>query len=191
MFSWWLLPQHGVSPSLGFVLQSGPLCFPHLDPSFLPKVNSPFHRAEEVVLPDFCPDPSRDRECLWHQLDVRCALRIYLKRTSSFQRTEALFIFQPSPSTVGRWIRLAIARAYEAKRLPVPAGITAHSTRSAATLATWATQAPMQDICKAATWASPLPFIKHYRLDTFASTEASFGWRVLQQILATEGTSDQ
>lgn len=28
-----------------------------MDPSFLPKINSLFHCAQEFVLPDFCPDP--------------------------------------------------------------------------------------------------------------------------------------
>lgn len=27
-----------------------------LDPSFIPKVSSWFHRAQELVLPDFCPN---------------------------------------------------------------------------------------------------------------------------------------
>lgn len=43
----------------------GDLCIFHsdkivlrLDPTFLPKVNSTFHRAQELVLPNFCPQPS-------------------------------------------------------------------------------------------------------------------------------------
>ncbi|XP_013923747.1 PREDICTED: probable cation-transporting ATPase 13A5 [Thamnophis sirtalis] len=63
-----------------------------LDPSFMPKVNSPFHRALEIILLDFCPHPSGEREKWWHKLDVRRALHIYLKRTASFRRSEALFV---------------------------------------------------------------------------------------------------
>ncbi|XP_060550099.1 uncharacterized protein LOC132712496 [Pantherophis guttatus] len=33
-----------------------------LDPVFVPKVNSWFHRAQEFVLPDFCPSPRHHRE---------------------------------------------------------------------------------------------------------------------------------
>ncbi|XP_026534302.1 trafficking kinesin-binding protein 1-like [Notechis scutatus] len=40
------------------------------DPTFLPKVNSAFHRAQELILPNFCPNPSQEREQQWHKLDV-------------------------------------------------------------------------------------------------------------------------
>ncbi|XP_060546167.1 uncharacterized protein LOC132711373 [Pantherophis guttatus] len=161
-----------------------------LDPTFLPKINSPYHRALELVLPDFCPHPTHPLERAWHTLDVRRALRIYLRRTSSLRQTEALLVsFQPSSlgrkisaATLGRWIRATIAKAYEVLSIPVPRRITAHSTRSAATSVAWATQASLEEICRAAAWASPTPFIRHYRLDWFASAEAAFGRRVLQQV---------
>lgn len=60
-----------------------------LDPTFIPKVNSLFHRSQDVVLPDFCPAPSQDRERLWHQLDVKRALRIYLRHTEHIRKSEA------------------------------------------------------------------------------------------------------
>uniref|UniRef100_A0A8C6V4T6 Tyr recombinase domain-containing protein n=1 Tax=Naja naja TaxID=35670 RepID=A0A8C6V4T6_NAJNA len=134
-----------------------------LDPTFLPKVNSAFHRAQELVLPNFCEAPSHRLERQWHHLDVRRALRVYIKRTAPFRKSEALFVsFLPgslghkvSSSTIGRWLRASIARAYEAQSSAVPQGITAHSTRSAATSAAWATQASIEEICRAATWASP------------------------------------
>ncbi|XP_039190192.1 uncharacterized protein LOC120304105 [Crotalus tigris] len=88
-----------------------------LDPSFIPKVNTLFHRAQEIVLPDFCPNPSHDLEWQWHSLDVRRALRYYIKRTATFHRSEALFVsFHPasrgqkvSSSTIARWIKACIA----------------------------------------------------------------------------------
>ncbi|XP_070803767.1 uncharacterized protein [Pituophis catenifer annectens] len=161
-----------------------------LDPSFIPKVNSPFHRAQEVILPNFCPRPSHALERRWHTLDVRRALKIYIKRTAPFRKSEALFVsFLPgslglkvSSATIGRWIRACIASAYQAQAIPVPNSITAHSTRSAATSAAWATQASLEEVCRAATWSTPSPFIRHYKIDTFASAEASFGRRVLQQV---------
>lgn len=61
-----------------------------LDPTFLPKVNSWFHRAQELVLPNFCPNPRHPSESLWHMLDIRRALRRYIKHTKSFRQTEAL-----------------------------------------------------------------------------------------------------
>lgn len=160
-------------------------------PTFLLKVNTPFHRSHEVILPDFCPGPSHNRKNQWHRLDICRALKIYLKHTASFQRLEVLFVsFQPasigarvSPSTIGRWLRLA-------KGLTLPADITALSTRSAATLAAWNTRAPIEDIYRAATWALPSPFIRHH-LDAFALADASFGRRVLQQVAHPSAHTDQ
>ncbi|XP_039196365.1 uncharacterized protein LOC120306720 [Crotalus tigris] len=68
-----------------------------LDPSFIPKINFLYHRSQEVVLPNFCANPSHDLEKRWHTLDIRRALRRYIKRTSAFHKSEALFVsFQPS-----------------------------------------------------------------------------------------------
>lgn len=167
-----------------------------LDPSFIPKVNSWFHRSQEIVLPDFCPNPSHSRERQWHKLDVRRALRLYIKRTSAFRKSEALFVsFRPSTmgqkvssSTIGRWIRACIARAYQSQSLPVPTRITAHSTRSAAVSAAWHTQASVEEICRAATWSSPSAFVRHYRIDRFAAADAAFGRRVLQQVVVSQET---
>ncbi|XP_058043567.1 uncharacterized protein LOC131200588 [Ahaetulla prasina] len=161
-----------------------------LDPTFVPKVNSLFHRSQELILPNFCPVPRHQKEHEWHTLDVRRALKIYLHRTSPFRKTEALLVsFQPSSlgskvsgPTIGRWIRATIAMTYDLQSLPRPKNITAHSTRSASTSAAWATQAPLEEVCRAATWSSPSPFIRHYKLDTYASAEASFGRRVLQSV---------
>lgn len=161
-----------------------------LDPSFIPKVCSCFHRAQELILPNFCPDPSHPLERKWHTLDVRRALRIYLRRTRPNRKSEALFVsFQPgslgnkvTSTTIGRWLRTCIATAYQSQGLQAPNHITAHSTRSAATSTAWATQASLAEICRAATWASPSPFVRNYKLDSFASAEASFGRRVLQAV---------
>ncbi|XP_060539702.1 uncharacterized protein LOC132710196 [Pantherophis guttatus] len=161
-----------------------------LDPSFIPKINSPFHRTQELVLPNFCPSPQHHLEQSWHTLDVRRALKIYLRRTSSFRKTEALFVsYQPasigakaSAPMLGHWIHATISTAYQRQSLPVPHHITAHSTRSAATSVAWATQATLEEVCRAAAWMSISPFIRHYRVDSFASAEAAFGWRVLQAV---------
>ncbi|XP_058020842.1 uncharacterized protein LOC131189057 [Ahaetulla prasina] len=129
-----------------------------LDPSFLPKVNFWFHRAQGIILPNFCPGPHHPIEERWHTLDVRRALRRYIKRTASFQRSESLFVsFQPSAMgrkvmsfTIGLWLKACIAKAYEIQACPVPRWIIAHSTRSVATTVAWPTQAPTEDICRAA-----------------------------------------
>lgn len=63
-----------------------------LDPMFLSKVNSWFHRAQELILPDFCPDPCHPQEQRWHMLDIRRALNRYLRCTASFRQMEALLV---------------------------------------------------------------------------------------------------
>lgn len=166
-----------------------------LDPAFIPKVNTRFHRAQEIVLPNFCPDPRHSSERRWHTLDVRRALKHYLRRTESIRKTEALLVsFLPSSlgqkvssTTVGRWLKSCISEAYGLRGAPVPEGILPHSTRSAATSAAWATQASVDDICRAATWSSLSSFVRHYRLDLFASADASFGRRVLQSVISPQG----
>lgn len=54
-----------------------------LDPTFVPKVSSMFHRSQELVLPNFCPSPPHRLERVWHTLDIRRALKIYISHMSS------------------------------------------------------------------------------------------------------------
>lgn len=125
-----------------------------------------------------------------HTLDVRRALRHYIRWTVSFCKTEALLVsFHPasmgqkiSPTTVGCWIKACISLAYETKAQPPLTKILPHSTRSAATSVVWATQTLMADICHAATWSSLSPFIRYYKVDLYASAEASFGRWILQSV---------
>lgn len=91
-------------------------------------------------------------------------------------------------STIGRWMKACISKALEVQAWPVLRQITAHSTRSVATTAAWATQAPIEGICRAVTWSSPSPFIRHYKLEVYASAEALFGCSVLQRVHATMRT---
>lgn len=129
-------------------------------------------------------------------LDVRRALKIYIARTSTFRCTEAIFLsFQPASmgskvtaTVLGRWMRATISLAYETQALPVPRNITVHSTRSVATSAAWSTQASLEEVCREATWPSPTPFIRHYRLDAYASADAAFGRRVLQGVYTVDAS---
>lgn len=57
------------------------------DPLFVPKVNTRFHRGQDVVLPSLCPKPSCPAEQKWHKLDVRRALYYYIERTKAFRKT--------------------------------------------------------------------------------------------------------
>lgn len=163
-----------------------------LDPAFVPKVNSQFHRSQDIVLPSFCPDPKSSKERVLHCLDVRRALSFYLDRTRDSRRSESLFVSFRNPSvgkpvsasTLSRWIRECIAMAYKASGVEVPSGICAHSLRSASTSAAYRSFPSLETVCKAATWSSVHTFTKHYRVDKRASAEAAFGRVVLQQVLA-------
>lgn len=57
--------------------------------------------------------------------------------------------------------------------LEVLDGITAHSTRSATTSTALHNRASVEEICKAAIWSSISTFIRHYKLNTFASANAT------------------
>lgn len=161
------------------------------DPSFITKANTAFHLNQPLVLPSFCPRPQHPKEKLWHKLDVRRALRVYLDRTAGFRLSDALFVShgtqnlgrKVTKSTIAYWVKQCIFKAYEAQGLAPPRAVTAHSTRSAATTTAFSTRASVEEICRAATWSSFSTFVRHYRMDQAASAEAAFGRRVLQQVV--------
>lgn len=138
------------------------------DPSFLRKINSLYHQSQELILPDICPRPRHS----WRPSGTILTfggLCKYIKRTAPFQKSEALFVsFLPatmgqkvSSSTISRWLKACIAKAYTLRSKPLPGRVLPHSTRSASTTAAWATQASVLDICRAATWMSLTPFARH------------------------------
>lgn len=103
------------------------------DPAFIPKINSLFHRSQELVLPSFCPNPVH----LWHTLDVCRVLRFYIDCTQEFRKTDSLFVSFRGASKGKRaalscWLREAIVLAYKAMGKEAPQGILAHSIRCAA-----------------------------------------------------------
>lgn len=165
------------------------------DPAFVPKVASAFHRSQDLSLPSFCPRPVHALEKKWHSLDVRRILKIFLTRTASLRCTEMIFINISPPklgqrmskASIAATIRACIREAYLSSGLEVPSGISAHSTRSAATNAAYSNRASAEEICRAATWSSLSTFVKHYRLNVYASAEAAFGRRVLQHVMTGDG----
>lgn len=62
------------------------------DLAFIPKVNSIFHKQQELILPLFCLNPSHPKEKERHMLDIRRVLRFYTGRTQTFCKIEALFV---------------------------------------------------------------------------------------------------
>ncbi|KAI2647030.1 Acylphosphatase [Labeo rohita] len=60
--------------------------------------------------------------------------------------------------TISRWIVDAISTSYESSDRPSPMGLRAHSTRATAASKALMLGVPIQDICNAAGWSTPLTF---------------------------------
>ncbi|CAJ0917679.1 unnamed protein product [Ranitomeya imitator] len=115
-----------------------------LDPSFIPKVVSDFHRSQDIVLPSFCPNPSNPKEEAFHTLDVRRVVLFYLQQMEGWRIDQNLFVQlkgrnkgkKAAKSTIANWIRQAICLAFSCQKLAPLASLKAHSTRSVST--SWA-----------------------------------------------------
>ncbi|XP_068101500.1 uncharacterized protein [Hyperolius riggenbachi] len=161
------------------------------DAAFLPKVVSSFHRNQEIYIPSFCENPTNDKEKRLHLLDVRRSLLQYLERSNSWRKSDAMFVLfagktkgnRASKTTLARWIKQAIVAAYQVQGKTLTSSVRAHSTRGIST--SWAERAgaSIEQICRAATWSSHNTFVKHYRLNVSASTDLSFGRKVLQAVV--------
>ncbi len=101
-----------------------------------------------------------------------CALRIYVDRTQSFRTSNQLFVCfggqqkgkAVSKQRLTHWIVEAIVLAYQARCLPCPLGLRAHSTRDIASSWALVRGASIADICKAAGWATTNTFARFYNL---------------------------
>ncbi|XP_072010847.1 uncharacterized protein [Engystomops pustulosus] len=144
-----------------------------LDPSFVPKVASGFHKNQEIILPSFYGNPSSSKEVAWHSLDFQ-------------GKNKGV---KASKTTIARWLKTAIASCYTEQGKEVPPNLKAHSTRAIS--ASWAEKrgASLEQICRVATWASSSTFAKHYRLDLPNSQDLAFGQKgpyILTPLLPTK-----
>ncbi|CAJ0953173.1 unnamed protein product [Ranitomeya imitator] len=132
-----------------------------LDPSFLPKVVSEFHRSQEIVLPTFCNNPANSEERKCNTVDVRRILLHYLDQSRALRVDHNLFVHSSgqnkgkkvAKSTIATWIKKAITEAYFAQNKLPPVGIKAHSTRS--TSVSWAERAGQRDNLHMPSWKVP------------------------------------
>ncbi|KAK0143064.1 Sphingomyelin phosphodiesterase 4 [Merluccius polli] len=107
-------------------------------------------------------------------------VRTYIDRTGGFRRSDQLFVSWANPhkgkpvtkQRLSHWVVEAIALAYTCQGLQPPVGLRAHSTRGLA--ASWALfrGVSVQDICAAASWSSPLTFVRFYMLDVSAPPQS-------------------
>jgi len=142
-----------------------------------------------VELQAFYPYPKND---LHGQLRKCCpirALHYYMKRTATSQSPSLLVNFTKghegrgiAKATLGSWITAVIQQSYLSNGRPLPFKANPHTTRGVATSWAEVARAAPADICRAATWSTPLTFAKHYRLDFLGG---QFGKSVLSA--ATKG----
>ncbi|XP_056093378.1 uncharacterized protein LOC130072339 [Rhinichthys klamathensis goyatoka] len=150
------------------------------NPAFMPKC-FPAFTSEVLELSAFHPPPFTSLED--QRLNALCpvrALQAYMTRTSAFRKSDQLFVSWAPPhrgspiskQRLSHWVVGAKTMAYEAKGVQPPRGIRAHSTRGLA--ASWALfrGVSLQDICSAASWASPHTFVRYYRLDVTRTSVA-------------------
>lgn len=158
---------------------------------FLPKVVSEFHLNATIMLPDFFPNPVTPEEKLYHTLDVTRALKFYLHRTSFPNRHNSLFVSYlegsrgraVSSQRLSKWIVQTITLCYSLSKTPLPACLTAHSTRSMAASTAFLHGVPLEEICRAATWRTPNTFIKHYAMEPRTVLSGHMGRTILQTSL--------
>lgn len=149
------------------------------NPAFVPK--NPLMQCIPMELREFHPPPfaSQEDEKLHCLCPVR-ALKVYMARSGTRRKSDQLFVSW-APRMVGKpitkqrlshWIVEAIQLAYSSKGIQPPGALRAHSTRGMS--ASWALLkgVSIQDVCTAASWASPLTFTRFYSLDVTAPSVA-------------------
>ncbi len=152
---------------------------------YVPKVPSsvPWPVVLQVleVLLAFCPPPFREPD--QEKLNCMCpvqALDAYVHRTVLWRKTDQLLVCYGPPKkglpaskqTLSRIVD-AIIVAYESFDLLSPLGVKAHSTRGMAASKAFLAGVPIQDICDAAGWSTPLTFVRFYNLDLQATPGTS------------------
>ncbi len=143
-------------------------------PGYIPKVLSTSFRSQVVTLHSFHPPPfaSSEDERLHLLCPVR-ALKLYVDRSKVWRKSPQLLIcfgagrrgLATSKQRISHWVRDAISLAYEARNLPSPLSLRAHSTRGVDSSQALFRGVPLEDICVAAGWSSPHTFVRFYNLD--------------------------
>ncbi len=147
-------------------------------PGYIPKVLSTSFQSQVVTLHSFHPPPfaSSEDERLHMLCPVR-ALKLYVDRSKVWRKSSQLLVcfgagchgLAMSKQRISHWVRDVISLAYEARKLPSPFSLRAHSTRGIASSQALFRGVPLEDICVAAGWSSPHTFVKFYNLDVDAA----------------------
>lgn len=139
-----------------------------LEPGFLPKTQVPSKLPEPITVPSLdqaCGPDDEDRLLC----PVR-ALKFYIKKSAG-SRLSRKRLFIPvrgggdiTPTTISRWIRMAILRAYSGltDRNLTFLQIKAHEVRALATSWAYHNRIPSEDILQAASWLNHSTFSNFY-----------------------------
>lgn len=151
------------------------------NPAFTPKVIKNSYRSQTVELWAFSPPPHEERtEERLHRLCPVRALACYVQRTAMIRSSPQLFVCHGanalgrplSKQRLSHWLCEGIETAYEAAGRTMPHGVRAHSTRGVAASTALFRGIGVEDICAAASWSSPSPFIRFYLLDMSSNSLA-------------------
>lgn len=163
-----------VAPSCLAIRADGSSATLRPNPAFMPKVITSSFKSRIVSLEGFFPPPHRNEaEEESHRLCPVRALSLYVERTAPLRKTQQLFVHyrehsqgKPlSKQRLAHWLCEAITQAYIAAGEDPPPGIRAHSTRAVSSSTALFSGMSVEDICTAASWASPCPFIRFYLRD--------------------------
>ncbi len=124
-------------------------------PGYIPKVLSTSFRSQVVTLHSFHPPPfatSEDERL--HMLCPVRALKLYVDRSKVWRKSSQLLGcfgagrrgLATSKQRISHWVRDAISLAYEARNLPSPLSLRAHSTRGVASSQALFRGVPLEDI---------------------------------------------
>ncbi|XP_019905069.2 uncharacterized protein LOC105026845 [Esox lucius] len=151
------------------------------NPAFLPKVIKALFRSMKMVLWAFSPPPhASEREERLHRLCPVRALAQYVLRTAAVRAAPQLCVCHGGPKVgqplskqrLSHWLCEAIDLAYSSRGVPTPIGFGAHSTRGVAASAALFKGVGVEDICAAASWGTPSPFVRFYLRDMATGTLA-------------------
>ena len=169
-----------------------------LDPEFLTKVNSNWHRSRSIWLPSLRVEADVELR----KLCVRATVQAYINATRVARQqsnTRQLFLCyrsdlrkEPvSKQRISTWLKEVIKDAYAIKGLELPSNPKGHDVRKVAT--SWADMARVEPqlICEAATWSSSCTFARHYNLKLIRSNKLQLSKSVLRSSASTSAERRQ
>ncbi|XP_077371178.1 uncharacterized protein LOC144014787 [Festucalex cinctus] len=140
--------------------------------AFIPKVLSGSRSNQPLRLKRYVPTPADGGDRPELLCPVR-ALQCYIDATAGIRTSAQLFVCYGGPTKgsalskqrLSHWVGDAIRHSYLLSGRPLPSGVRCHSTRSVAT--SWAALrgVSLEDICAAASWATPCTFSRFYSVD--------------------------